>query len=495
MSFNATISVENGHLAVPGADFHGVRAFRGIPFAAPPVGEKRWRPPEAPVPWTGVRPVDAFGANAMQAKVYGDLDPFNEGVSEDCLFLNVWTPATSAAERLPVLFWIHGGGFVAGHGAEPRYDGGRLASRGIVVVTSNHRLGAFGFLAHPELTAESPKRASGNYGLLDQVAAIAWVKRNIAAFGGDPNCVTIAGESAGSISVSALMASPLTAGLFQRAIGESGALFSASPKRPNFARQAAEQYGVGFAASLGAHSLAEMRALPAETIIAATPTDHTLWPIADGWFLPETPAEIFAAGRQNDVALLAGWNRDEGFNFGVTLGTAQSFADVVRQRFGPKADGILRLYPAGTPAEAAQSARDFGGDLVIVQPSWAWIEAQVKTGRAPIYRYRFDHAPSVPEGWFGDRPSAGAGAFHAAEIVYVFDTLDAFPWAYADADRQTAAAISAYWVNFVKTGDPNGEGLPEWPIYTSPDGAVMHLGAEPHVGSPEHDERLAQLLR
>ncbi len=495
MPFNNTVRVENGLLAVPGAESHGVRVFRGVPFAAPPVGPLRWQPPQAPIPWKGVRPVDRFGANAMQAKVYGDLDPFKQGVSEDCLFLNIWTPAEGSGERLPVFFWIHGGGFVAGHGAEPRYDGARLAARGIVVVTSNHRLGAFGFLAHPELTAESPHGASGNYGLLDQVAALAWVKRNIASFGGDPDCITIAGESAGSISVSALMASPLTAGLFQRAIGESGALFSASPRIPDRSLAGAERIGLSLAEAMGARSLAEMRALPAATIVAATPTDHTLWPIVDGHVLPATPAAIFAEGRQNDVTLLAGWNRDEGFNFDLTVGTGMTFAEVVRQRFGPRAEGILRHYPAGDPAEAAQSARDFSGDLAIIQPSWAWLEAQAKTGTRPVYRYRFDHAPSVPEGWFGDRPSTGAGAFHAAEIVYVFDNLDAFAWRYGEADRQVAAAMSAYWVNFVKTGDPNGPGLTEWPTYTSPDGPVMHIDAAPHVGPAEYDQRLANLLR
>ncbi len=301
-------------------------------------------------------------------------------------------------------------------------------------------------------------------------------------------------KSAGSISVSALMASPLTAGLFQRAIGESGALFAASPI-PDRSRAAAERYGVHFAEGLGARSLAEMRALPAETILAATPTDHTLWPTADGYCLPESPAEIFAAGRQNDVTLLAGWNRDEGFSFDFTVGTGQTFADMLRQHFGPRAEGILRLYPAGNPEEAARSARAFSGDLVIIQPTWAWIAAQVKTGTKPVYRYRFDRAPPTPEGWFGERPSADAGAFHAAEIVYVFDNLDAFPWHYSEADRQTAAAMSAYWVNFVKTGDPNGPDLPEWPAYSARDRGIMVLDAEPHVGVPEHDERLARLLR
>ncbi len=491
MAFNNTVGVENGLLAVPGADSAGVRVFRGIPFAAPPVGPQRWQPPTPPIPWQGVRPVDAFGGNAMQKAIYGDIDQTIPGVSEDCLFLNVWTPAESGAERLPVLFWIHGGAFVVGHGAEPRYDGGHLAARGIVVVTSNYRLGAFGFLAHPELTAESPQGASGNYGLLDQIAALEWVRRNIAAFGGDPDRVTVAGKSAGSMSVSALMASPLAAGLFQRAIGESGALFPASPKKPDRSLAAAERYGVGFGEKLGAHSLAEMRALPAATIVAAAPTDYTLWPIVDGYVLPEPPADIFASARQNDVTLLAGWNRDEGFDFDITAGTGMTFAEVVRQRFGPRAQGILDLYPADDP----QSARAFGGDLAIVRPAWAWIEAQVKSGTKAVYRYRFDHAPRTPEGWFGSRPSAGAGAFHAAEIVYALDNLDAFPWVYGEADRQTSAAMSAYWVNFVKTGDPNGAGLPVWPTYTPPEGPVMYIDAEPHVGVPDRDERLARLLR
>ena len=491
MAFNKTVSVETGLLAVPGGDSHGVRVFRGIPFAAPPIGPLRWRPPEPPLAWSGVRPVDRFGANAVQGVVYRDIDSSQPGISEDCLFLNVWTPAAGAGARLPVLFWIHGGGFMAGHGAEPRYDGARLAARGIVVVTANHRLGAFGFFAHPELTAESPHGASGNYGLLDQVAALAWVKRNIAAFGGDPDCITIAGESAGSISVSALMASPLAAGLFQRAIGESGALFTASPKIPDRSRAGGEQVGMRLAETLGAHSLAGLRALSPETILAAAPTDYSLWPIADGYFLPESPAEIFAKGRQNDVTLLAGWNRDEGFSFDFTVGTGMTFAEVVRHGFGPFAEGILRLYPPDDP----QSARDFAGDLTIIHPTWAWITAQATTGKAPVYRYRFDRAPKTPDGWFGDRPSATAGAFHAAEIVYVFDTFDAKPWHFDAADRQTAAAMSAYWINFVKTGDPNGDGLPAWPAYDPPDGPVMILDAAPHVGPAENDARLARLLR
>ena len=490
MSFNATVSVENGRLAVPGADSAGVRVFRGVPFAVPPVGPLRWRPPEAPIPWRGVRPVDAFGANALQHVIFGDIDATIPGMSEDCLYLNIWTPAESGAERLPVLVYVHGGGSATGHGAEPRYDGARLAARGIVFVTFNYRLNAFGYLAHPDLAAESPEGACGNYGLLDQAAALGWVRRNIAAFGGDPDRVTIGGEFAGSQSVSALMASPLAGGLFHGVIGESGALFP-PPGGQGIARDAAERLGLDFAASLGAGSIAELRALPAETVLAAVPRDFRFWPVVDGWFLPQSPAEIFAAGKQNDVALLAGWNRNEGFSFDVTRGRGETYEEIVRQRFGADADRIFALYPPDDP----HSARELGGDLVIVQSTWAWIEAQTKTGTRPIYRYRFDHEPAAPEGWFGDRPSAAAGAFHAAEIVYALDNLDKVPWRFGEVDRQISAIVSAYWLNFVKSGDPNGEGLPFWPAYRSPDGPVMVLDARPHVGRPENDQRLASLLR
>ncbi len=291
-----SLVVEGGRLALPGPDANGVRGYKGIPYAAPPVGPLRWKPPQ-PVPaWDGVRPAHAFGPNSVQGVVFDDIDPTVCGVSEDCLYLNVWTPADpGTAQRLPVMVWIHGGGFAVGSGAEPRYDGARLAARGIVVVTLNHRLNALGFLAHPELTAELEHGASGNYGMLDLVAALQWVKRNIGAFGGDPEAVTIAGESAGSMAVSALMASPLAKGLFARAIGQSGAMFPSATR--GLARLAeAEQAGLAFMRKVGAKSLAELRAAPAEAILAAAP-GIGFWPIVDGWFLPKPPAEIFAAAR------------------------------------------------------------------------------------------------------------------------------------------------------------------------------------------------------
>jgi para-nitrobenzyl esterase len=474
-----SISVEGGLLALPEPAASGVSSFKGIPYAAAPVGPLRWRPPQPVAPWSGVRPSVVFGPNSIQGIVFDDIDPRPAGISEDCLYLNIWTPAVGKShprmsDLLPVMVWIHGGGFAVGSGAEPRYDGANLAARGIVVVTLNHRLNALGFLAHPELTAESPHRASGNYGMLDIVAALKWVSRNIKAFGGDPARVTIAGESAGSMAVSALMASPLARGLFVRAIGESGALFP-SPSRPDVALADAEQAGLAFARKAGAPSLAALRSMPAQDILAASP-GLGFRPIVDGYFLPRAPAEIFAAGDQNDVPLLAGWNKDEGFNFNLLQGNdGKPYVEVVRAIFGDRTDAALAFYPAGAPDVEQASARALGGDLVIIHGTWAWIEAQKKTGRSDIYRFRFDRAPLTPEGWFGSRSSADAGAFHAGEILYVFDNLHAFPWLTTPDDRRIADIASSYWLNFVKTGDPNGDALPDWPSYRSGEGSFMAI--------------------
>jgi para-nitrobenzyl esterase len=490
------LSIEGGALALPEPDAGRVRAYKGVPYAAPPIGPLRWRPPE-PVPaWTGVRPTSAFGPNSLQGVVWGDIDPYAAGVSEDCLYLNVWTPAAPGDDaRLPTMVWIHGGGFVVGSGAEPRYNGARLAARGVVVVTLNHRLNALGFLAHPELTAESEHRASGNYGFLDLVAALKWVRRNIASFGGDPNKVTIAGESAGSFAASALMASPIAKGLFAGVIGESGALF-ASPARAAASLAEAEAAGVVFLRGAGAKSMAGLRALPAEAILAAAPGEG-FRPIVDGWFLPRPPAEIFAAGEQSDVPLMAGWNRDEGFNFTLLEGDGakRRYADQVRALFGERASEAFEHYPGGSPRDDVASAAALGADLQIIHPTWAWIEAQKESGRADIFRFRFDRAPLTPQGWFGERDGREAGAFHAGEIVYVFDNLDAFPWLIDDADRKVARLASGYWINFVKNGNPNGSALPHWPSYRGAGGPVMMLDAPPKAGQEEWRERHEFLQR
>jgi para-nitrobenzyl esterase len=474
-----TISVEGGRLAAPGPAASGVRSFKGIPYAAAPVGALRWRPPQPVEPWSGVRASDAFGPNAIQGVVFADIDPRPAGISEDCLYLNVWTPRLDPSEPLPVMVWIHGGGFAVGSGAEPRYDGANLAPRGIIVVTLNHRLGALGFLAHPELTAESPHGASGNYGLLDLAAALKWVSGNIARFGGDPRRVTIAGESAGSSAVSALMASPLARGLFARAIGESGAMFP-SPARSSAGLAEAERAGLAFARKAGAPSLADLRAMPALDILATAP-GLGFRPIVDGHFLPRPAAEIFSDGEQNDVALLAGWNKDEGFNFDLSREGGRDFPQAVREIFGDRAQAALSFYPAGAPDIEKRSARALGGDLTIIHGAWAWIEAQKKTGKSELFRFRFDRAPLTPEGWFDWAPSAEAGAFHAGEILYVFDNLHAFPWLVTQDDRDIAALASSYWLNFVKNGDPNAPGLPHWPSYRSSDGSFLAIDAPPRV--------------
>jgi para-nitrobenzyl esterase len=490
-----SLSIEGGALASPEPDENGVRAYKGIPYAAPPVGRLRWRPPQPVPPWTGVRPVAAFGPNSLQGVVFDDIDPRPAGTSEDCLYLNLWTPAAPGdGARLPAMVWIHGGGFVVGSGAEPRYDGARLAARGILVVTLNHRLNALGFLAHPELTAESEHGASGNYGMLDLVAALGWVKRNIAAFGGDPERVTIAGESAGSEAASALMASPLAKGLFARVIGESAAMFP-SPSRAPRPLPKAEAAGLDFMRKVGAKTVAGLRAAPAEAILAAAP-GLGFRPIVDGWFLPRPPAAIFAAGEQSDVPLMAGWNKDEGFNFSLLPDKdGRSLADLIRALFGDRVEEALRLYSSGSPEGDMASARALGGDLTIIHPTWAWIAAQKQTGSADIFRFRFDRAPVTPEGWFGERPSRDAGAFHACEIWYVFDNLDACPWILNHVDRAVASFASSYWVNFVKTGDPNGPSLPRWPSYRGAGAPVMMLDANAHAAPEEDRERHAFLQK
>lgn len=466
------LAIDSGALAVPEPNAAGVRVYKCIPYAAAPVGEWRWRAPRPVAAWTGVRPTDAFGASAVQGRIWDDIHLPETGVSEDCLYLNVWTPAApDVGGDFAVMFWVHGGGFAVGSGGEPRYDGARLAARGLVVVTVNHRLGALGFLAHPELGQEAGY--SGNYGLLDLVAALEWVKRNIAAFGGDPAKVTIAGESAGSMAVSGLMATPLARGLFRACIGQSGALFPALLE-PMKSREEAERNGAELFERLGVRSLAEARALPAEAILGAAP-GLGYRPIVDGHCLPKPLAAIFAAGEQSDVALMAGWNKDEGFNFTLASEgfTPEGWPDILAEKFGDFAETAAAYYPGGAEAEA--SAATLGADIIIVHKTWAWLEAQRRFGGAQAYRFQFDRAPLTPQGWFGKRDSAAAGAFHAGEINYVFDTLDVYPWRIDDADRAIAATTAGYWVNFVKSGDPNGPGLPHWPSYREAPEQVMHI--------------------
>ena len=467
-----------------------VHIFKGIPFAAPPVGALRWKAPQPVTSWTGVRKATEFGARCMQGRIYNDMVFRDSGPSEDCLYLNVWTPATSSKARLPVMVWIYGGGFGAGAASEPRQDGENLAKKGVVVVSFNYRLGVFGFFSHPDLTRESVHHASGNYGLLDQVEALDWVRKNIAAFGGDPGKVTIFGESAGSFSVSALMASPLAQALFQRAIGESGAFFSTTLNLRPLAR--AEDDGGKFADSLGVHSLDALRAKPAEELLHAALNQHEIRfpPNIDGYFLPETVFAIYARGGQSHVPLLAGWNADEvGFEFILKKAkpNVQNYRARVQTLFGDKADALLKLYPAGTDEQAKRSAHDLAGDQFLAYSTWKWIEMHAATGESPVFRYEFDDAPP-PSAWKSNPPSRGA--YHSAEIEFVFETLASknLPW--RPEDEKVSDLMSSYWVNFARTGDPNGPGLPRWPEYRGQSGyEVMHLSASPYPAPDKHRAR------
>jgi para-nitrobenzyl esterase len=477
---------------VEGKEDGAVHSFLGIPYAAPPVGDLRWKPPVAAAKWTGVRKATDFGPHCMQGKVFGDMNFRDSGGSEDCLSLNVWVPAKPSAAKLPVMVWIYGGGFVAGTTSEARQDGTHLAQQGVIVVSMNYRLGIFGFLVHPELAKESGRNAAGNYGLLDQLAALQWVHENIAAFGGDAGNVTIFGESAGSFSVSAQMASPLAKGLFQKAIGESGAAFFSGGLsfEPLLVREEKDVKSVS--SKLGVSTLAELRAVPAEKLLEVFgkpgPDGFAFGPDVDGYFLPEPVPAIFAAGKQNDVPLLAGWNHDEGsfeIAFSPQKPTADSLKAGAQKEFGEKAAEALKLYPIDTDEHVLRSALDFAGDQFIAFSTWAWMESQSKTGKQPIYRYRFDLGPPA------DPKGPQLGAFHSAEIEYVFGQLDSKAGvAWRADDRQLSEAMQKYWANFARSGDPNGAGLPKWPVYSAGEGwPVMFLDAKSGAHKDELRER------
>lgn len=473
-----------------------VKVFKGIPFAAPPVGPLRWRAPQPVEPWTGVRKATEFGARCMQTPIFGDMVFKDAGQSEDCLYLNVWAPANPPAAKLPVMVWIYGGGFVAGATSEPRQDGGNLTRKGVVVVSMNYRLGLFGFFSHPELTRESGHNASGNYGLMDQTEALRWVRDNIAAFGGDPGNVTIFGESAGSFSVSAQMASPLAKGLFHKAIGESGAFFGETLGLKKLAET--ETANVELAKTAwGGGTLAELRAKPADDLIKAIPRGPAFRfaPNIDGFFLPESIAAIFAAGKQSQVPLLAGWNADEGSSVAI-LGrdapTPGLLATKIGALYGEKADSIRKAYSAADAGEAKRAAQDLAGDRFIGYSTWKWLETHTKTGNAPVYRYRFDLKLPVAGGATGI--AAEPRSPHAGEIEYVFQTLSSKPLPWRDEDRKLSDMMSSYWINFARSGDPNGPGLPKWPLYYGANGfMVMHLAAVTQARPDAHRARYQAL--
>jgi para-nitrobenzyl esterase len=472
--FAQQVNTDSG--AISGVRESGLRVYKGVPFAAPPLGDLRWRPPARAASWAGRRKADAFAPACMQTGVSmpGETPP---AVSEDCLYLNIWTPARSARERLPVLVWIYGGGWINGSSSMPLYWGDLLARKGVIVVTIAYRVGPLGFLALPELTRESPHQSSGNYGLMDQIAALEWVRRNIAAFGGDPRRVTIAGQSAGAMSVSILMASPLAKGLFQRAIGESGGLFEPLQLAPKYLLANAEHDGEKYAASLGAASLKELRRLPANLL--AGNAGGIVHPVIEPYLLPLSPYAAFAAGQQNDVPLLLGSNAEEARSLvDVTHGTASTFDSDIEQSYGKLPAPLLAAYPHATGEEARQTRLDFERDLRFGWDMWAWARLQVGAGYSPVYYYSFRQQPPFPAGSVYE----GWGASHYAELWYTFDHLDQSPWRWTAADGKLADEMSSYWVNFAKSGDPNGPGLPDWPAFTLAEGKVVYLGSPITVG-------------
>ncbi len=482
-----------------------VQAFKGIPYAAPPVRHRRWKPPQPAESWTGVRAADRFGPRCMQTRPYGDMIFRSEGMSEDCLYLNVWTPEAESEAGLPVLVYFYGGGFQAGDGSEPRYDGESMAQEGMVVVTVNYRLGVFGFLAHPALTEASPENASGNYGLLDQQRALEWVQENVRAFGGDPSQVTIAGESAGSMSVSAHLAAPGSEGLFARAIGESGAVLGTDPLPP---REAIEKSGVALAEQVGADSLRELRSLSASRLLelAAKPDAPRFWPAVDGHFFPDPPGEVYAAGEQADVPLLVGWNSEES-NYRALIEdeppTPEVYAEAVRDLYDDRADRVLELYEATTWEEVIQAGTALASDRFIGYGTWKWSEVHRQT-EAPVYRYYYTHPrPPMKPGKGNNVPGlAGAtddpthvqpprGAVHAAEIEYALGNLstnDLYAW--TPADQKVSRLLQGYFANFIKTGDPNGEALPNWPRAGADERAqLLEIDETPEARPERHRDR------
>ena len=466
------VSVAGGQIS--GMDNGEVRTFFGVPFAAPPVGDLRWRAPQPAVPWEGVKDTRAFSPACRQTV------PWISGPqSEDCLYLNIWTP--EKAEKLPVIVWIHGGGYFGGTGAQPGYDGTNLSKRGVIVVTINYRLGIFGFLATPDLSAEAPDHASGNQGIDDQIAALRWVKANISAFGGDAERVTIMGESAGANSVAVLVASPAAKGLFQRAIAESGN-YSVPLNESETAsadRKTAEAQGAAFLKAHGAANIADLRRMDADTLI------HQAWApriIVDGHVLREDMTTTYRHHRQNDVPILVGWNADEGKDLAPEIlatgdFTAANHKMLVGKLLGHKpSEALLAAYPGQTDAEARASINQLTSDWWGWRMQY-WADLQVKAGGAKPYLYYFVHSPAEPATPCG----YGCQAGHGAEIPFVFDQLDHDPRAWSDADRQLADQLATYWTNFAKTGNPNSAGLPAWQAFDGANASVFRIGTNEEV--------------
>jgi para-nitrobenzyl esterase len=478
------VKVEGG--LVQGVADGNLTVYKGIPFASPPVGDLRWKAPQPVQAWPGTRAADQYAPACVQSM--GAPPP--GGTSEDCLYLNVWTPARSATEKLPVLVWIYGGGFNGGATSYPVHDGARLARRGVVLVSLSYRVGVLGFFAHPGLNAESPSHTSGNYGLLDMVAGLRWISKNIAGFGGDPNRVTIFGESAGGIAVSMLSASPLAKGLIHGAISQSGGSFGPSSKNPQPGENMrlladSEASGVDFAASAGAASVKELRALPPAKLLETSRGQRGMaWPIVDGYVVPDDQYRLYTAGRFNDTPILVGYNSDEGLSF-TRVKSVDEYAAGVRERYGPFADRLLAAYPA-VNGVVTKTARDLARDSAFGWHTWSWARLQSARGKGKAFLYYFDqHPPRTP-----GTPEFDHGTPHGVDVPYVFENLEGTP---TSDDRHISETMAAYWTNFAKRGDPNGEGLPAWPAFTDAKPVSMYLGPTARTGPVPSVESLKVL--
>lgn len=512
-AFAVQTNTQNGMIEGNYDTKSGIQTYFGIPFAKPPVGDLRWKDPQPLAPWKGVKETKHFGPRPMQVLIWGDMNSRSNGVSEDCLYLNVWTPATRNTKNLPVLVYFYGGGNVAGDASEPRYDGETMAKKGIVVITCNYRLNVFGNFAHPELSAESSHQSSGNYGYYDQLAALQWVKNNIASFGGDPNHVTIAGESAGSIAVSYQMASPLAKGLVHAAIGESGA--GIEPTMAPVTLQEAEKTGKDFAEKAGVHSLKALRALSARDLYEMYVESKTFgFPVVlDGHFLPKYLNQIFNAKEQAQIPLLVGWNSAEtpgsAFMQGQT-NTVENYINRVKAEFPNNATEILNLYPAHSEKEVELSATALSSDGFIAYSTWKWFDLHRKNSSQPVYRYLYSKLrPALVDanlvaglagGTMSKTEAAAAppavGAPHACEIEYCMGNLHLIKeYAWTPDDYQVSETMNSYFANFIKSYNPNGGNLPEWKVATSndPTPPVMIIDIKSRTEKALHDARYEYL--
>ena len=510
-----TLQVKTQYGILEGFEEDGVKKFLGVPFAQAPVGELRWKAPQPLQSWEGIREAKAFGNDPMQLDIFGDMQFRGAGRSEDCLYLNIWTTATSTANALPVLIYFNGGGLMAGSGSEPRYDGSSIAKEGVIGVTANYREGVFGFFSHPDLTAASDYKGSGNYGFLDQVAAIKWVKENIAAFGGNPDRITIVGESAGSFSVSLLMCSPLSKNLIAGAMLSSGA--EVMPNKP--ATQAeADSAGAATLKNAGIASLADAMAIDADSLQKILPPRGMARLVLDGYFMSESADAVFEKGEQAQVPLLAGWNSLEAHPMQALQNqapTLQNYKNALKAQFGDKTDEIFDAYGIKTDEDVmSQKGFDLVSDLFTGFPTWKVCDYHARTSTQPVYRYHYMHPRPKVSAKMGDKTGGLAGgvrektaeekkaesqqaaiapgAVHSADIEYAMGTLDTnefYDW--QEEDYAISKLFLSYYANFCKTGNPNGEGLPKWTVITKDNldnAPVMKIDVESkEVASPERE--------